>query len=79
MCPPPSANGSRAAACYGVFYRLPAPRARAGSSALVVPKYIVGAVTLVRDTEATGAGRLLLLRQPPGRGWGLPAGLLQPR
>ena len=44
---------------------------------LAVPKYIVGAVTLVRDAEASGAGRLLLLRQPPGRGWGLPAGLLR--
>lgn len=43
---------------------------------MVVPKYVVGAVTLVRDTEATGTGRLLLLRQPPGRSWGLPAGLL---
>jgi 8-oxo-dGTP pyrophosphatase MutT (NUDIX family) len=43
---------------------------------LIVPKYIVGAVTLVYDAEAADPGRLLLLRQPPGRGWGLPAGLL---
>ncbi len=42
-----------------------------------VPKYIVGGVTLVRDSEAPAPGRLLLLRQPPGRGWGLPAGLLR--
>jgi 8-oxo-dGTP pyrophosphatase MutT (NUDIX family) len=44
---------------------------------LVVPKYIVGAVTLVRDAESDGVGRLLLLRQPPGYSWTLPAGLLQ--
>jgi 8-oxo-dGTP pyrophosphatase MutT (NUDIX family) len=42
-----------------------------------VPKYTVGAVTLVLDSEAPGPGRLLLLRQPPGRAWGLPAGLLK--
>jgi 8-oxo-dGTP pyrophosphatase MutT (NUDIX family) len=42
-----------------------------------VPKYIVGAVCLVRDAEADEPGRLLLLRQPPGGRWGLPAGLLQ--
>ena len=40
-------------------------------------KYIVGAVALVRDAEAGPPGRLLLLRQPPGLGWSLPAGLLQ--
>ena len=61
---------------YGVFYRLP-HRVRVRIVRIFVPKYIVGAVTLVRDTEASGAGRLLLLRQPPGRGWGLPAGLLR--
>jgi 8-oxo-dGTP pyrophosphatase MutT (NUDIX family) len=61
---------------YGVFYRLP-HRMRVRIVRIFVPKYIVGAVTLVRDSEAGGAGRLLLLRQPPGRGWGLPAGLLR--
>ena len=61
---------------YRVFYRLPHPMRRR-LVRMAVPKYIVGAVTLVRDTEAPGAGRLLLLRQPPGRGWGLPAGLLR--
>jgi 8-oxo-dGTP pyrophosphatase MutT (NUDIX family) len=44
---------------------------------LAVPKYIVGAVCLVRDADAEKPGRLLLLRQPPGKHWGLPAGLLR--
>ncbi|MFC4021229.1 NUDIX hydrolase [Micromonospora sp. GCM10011542] len=61
---------------YQVFYRLPLP-VRRRLVRLAVPKYIVGAVTLVRDAEADGAGRLLLLRQPPGKGWSLPAGLLE--
>jgi ADP-ribose pyrophosphatase YjhB (NUDIX family) len=61
---------------YAAFYRLP-HSTRRRLVRLAVPKYIVGAVTLVRDTEAADPGRLLLLRQPPGRGWGLPAGLLQ--
>jgi 8-oxo-dGTP diphosphatase len=63
------------ATAYGVFYRLP-PVVRRRLVRLVVPKYIVGAVTLVYDAEAPAPGRMLLLRQPPGRGWGLPAGLL---
>jgi ADP-ribose pyrophosphatase YjhB (NUDIX family) len=63
---------------YGVFYRLPHPLRRR-LVRIAVPKYIVGAVTLVTDAEADpdGPDRLLLLRQPPGRGWGLPAGLLR--
>jgi 8-oxo-dGTP diphosphatase len=64
------------AAVYGAFYRLP-PLIRRRLVRLIVPKYIVGAVTLVYDSEAAAPGRLLLLRQPPGRGWGLPAGLLK--
>ena len=64
------------AAVYGVFYRLPLP-VRRRLVRLIVPKYVVGAVTLLYDSEAPDPGRLLLLRQPPGRGWGLPAGLLQ--
>ncbi len=60
---------------YLTFYRLPR-RVRRRIVRLVVHKYLVGAVAVVRDTEAAGPGRLLLLRQPPGRGWGLPAGLL---
>ncbi len=64
------------AAVYGGFYRLPIP-VRRQIVRLVVQKYVVGAVILVRDSEATtGPGRILLLKQPPGRGWGLPAGLL---
>jgi 8-oxo-dGTP pyrophosphatase MutT (NUDIX family) len=61
---------------YAAFYRLPHSMRRR-LVRVVVPKYIVGAVTLVRDTEAVFPGRLLLLRQPPGTSWGLPAGLLQ--
>jgi ADP-ribose pyrophosphatase YjhB (NUDIX family) len=57
---------------YPIFYRLP-HRVRMRLVRLVVPTYTVGAVVLVRDADT---GRLLLLRQPPGRGWSLPAGLL---
>jgi ADP-ribose pyrophosphatase YjhB (NUDIX family) len=68
-------SGTRAF-LYGVFYRLPhSVRRRLVRAA--VRKYIVGAVTLVRDAEAAEPGRLLLLRQPPGSSWSLPAGLLQ--
>jgi 8-oxo-dGTP pyrophosphatase MutT (NUDIX family) len=63
---------------YRCFYRLP-HAVRRRLVRVAVPKYIVGAVTLVRDAEAEEPGRLLLLRQPPGRAWGLPAGLLQRR
>jgi len=61
---------------YQTFYRLPHP-VRRRLVRLIVPKYLVGAVTIVRDSEAAEPGRLLLLRQPPGRRWGLPAGLLK--
>ncbi|MFC7548371.1 NUDIX hydrolase [Plantactinospora sp. GCM10030261] len=64
------------AVLYGVFYRLPVGFRRRLVK-LAVPKYIVGAVVLVRDTDAAEPGRLLLVRQPPGTKWGLPAGLLQ--
>ncbi|MCA2212476.1 NUDIX domain-containing protein [Jidongwangia harbinensis] len=63
---------------YQIFYRLPVP-ARRNLVRLMVPKYTVGAVTLVLDSEAADPGRLLLLRQPPGHAWGLPAGLLKRR
>lgn len=64
---------------YGAFYRIPFPLRRR-LVRLAMPKYVIGAVTLVRDAEADGAGRLLLVRQPPARrGWGLPAGLLARR
>jgi ADP-ribose pyrophosphatase YjhB (NUDIX family) len=57
---------------FTVFYRLPSS-VRRRLVRLAVGKYIVGAVALVQDEN----DRLLLLRQPPGVGWGLPAGLLQ--
>jgi len=57
---------------YQVFYRMPFKwrrrLVRLGSA-----KFTVGAVVLVRDSE----DRIVLLRQPPGHGWGLPAGLLK--
>ncbi len=61
---------------YGTFYRLPS-RWRRRLVRLATSKYIVGAVVLVRDADAPEPGRILLLRQPPGRGWSLPAGLLK--
>ena len=61
---------------YQAFYRLP-HSVRRRIVRLIVPKYLVGAVTIVRDSEAAAPGRLLLLRQPPGRAWNLPAGLLK--
>jgi 8-oxo-dGTP pyrophosphatase MutT (NUDIX family) len=63
---------------YHVFYRMPGS-VRRRLVRLVVATYLVGAVTLVRDSEALAPGRLLLLRQPPGRRWGVPAGLLKRR
>jgi ADP-ribose pyrophosphatase YjhB (NUDIX family) len=59
---------------YSTFYRLPSS-VRRRLVRLAVGKYIVGAVAVVRDS-APGPERLLLLRQPPGLGWSLPAGLL---
>ncbi|WKU07626.1 NUDIX hydrolase [Micromonospora sp. HUAS LYJ1] len=64
------------AVAYKVFYRLPVS-VRRRLVRLAGPKYVVGAVALVRDSGAAGAGRLLLLRQPPGHSWTLPAGLLR--
>jgi 8-oxo-dGTP pyrophosphatase MutT (NUDIX family) len=61
---------------YQMFYRLPG-NVRRRIVRTIVPKYLVGAVNIIRDSEAPDPGRLLLLRQPPGRGWGLPAGLLK--
>jgi ADP-ribose pyrophosphatase YjhB (NUDIX family) len=61
---------------YEAFYRLPS-RYRRRLVRLGTAKYVVGAVVLVRDADAPEPGRLLLLRQPPDRGWSLPAGLLK--
>jgi ADP-ribose pyrophosphatase YjhB (NUDIX family) len=63
---------------YALFYRLP-QRVRLTLVRLGTPTYTVGAVILLRDAEAEPPGRLLLLRQPPGRGWSLPGGLLAHR
>ncbi|GAA2517708.1 NUDIX hydrolase [Pilimelia columellifera] len=62
---------------YQVFYRLPQP-VRNRIVRWGTRTYVVGAVVLVWDAD-TDRRRLLLLRQPPGRGWGLPAGLLSNR
>jgi len=63
---------------YGIFYRLP-HKTRLRLVRLATPKYTVGAVILIFDVGDDPSGpvrRILLLRQPPGRGWTLPAGLL---
>lgn len=60
---------------FSTFYRLPSP-VRRRLVRTFVGKYILGAVAIVRDSSASGSDRLLLLRQPPGVGWSLPAGLL---
>ena len=61
---------------YQLFYRMPGSLRRR-LVRMVMPKYLVGAVTLITDADAPDPGRLLLLRQPPGVRWGLPAGLLK--
>lgn len=61
---------------FKIFYALPSS-VRRRLVRLVVGKYIVGAVALVRDSDAPAPGRLLLLRQPSGVGWTVPAGLLR--
>jgi 8-oxo-dGTP pyrophosphatase MutT (NUDIX family) len=58
---------------YGIFYRLH-PKVRLHLVRLATPTYTVGAVVLIFSPRRE---RLLLLRQPPGRGWSLPAGLLE--
>jgi ADP-ribose pyrophosphatase YjhB (NUDIX family) len=66
---------------YITFYRMPLP-VRRGLAKMISPRYVVGAVTILRDSEAAAAGgpdRVLLLRQPHRGGWGLPAGLLKRR
>ncbi len=59
-------------AIYKTFYRLPKPLRRR-IVRIAAPTYTVGAVMMVYSTDRS---QLLLLRQPPGHGWGLPAGLL---
>jgi 8-oxo-dGTP pyrophosphatase MutT (NUDIX family) len=62
---------------YQVAYRIPA-RWRRRLVRVAMPKYIIGAVVLVRDADSdpAGPGRILLQRQPPGHGWSIPGGLL---
>lgn len=60
------------AVAYKVFYALPKV-VRRRLVRVVAPTYTVGAVMMVYSPDRT---RILLLRQPPGFGWGLPAGLL---
>jgi ADP-ribose pyrophosphatase YjhB (NUDIX family) len=61
---------------FDTFYRLPA-HWRRRLVRLGTAKFVVGAVVLVREADQAGSGRIVLLRQPPGRAWGLPAGLLK--
>jgi 8-oxo-dGTP pyrophosphatase MutT (NUDIX family) len=63
---------------FATFYRLPA-RWRRRLARLGSARYIVGAVLLVRDADPAAPERLVLVRQPPGRAWSLPAGLLKRR
>lgn len=71
----PAAVRALRLAAFRAFYRLP-PRWRRQLVRMGSAHYIVGAVTIVRDGDAPAPGRILLLRQPPGRGWTLPGGLL---
>nr|WP_232805730.1 NUDIX hydrolase [Glycomyces xiaoerkulensis] len=58
-----------------VFYSLPHPMRRR-IVRIVTPTYTLGSVVLVMDQARE---HLLMLRQPPGRRWTLPAGLLNRR
>ncbi len=64
---------------YRVAYKMPGKWRRL-MVRTAMPKFIVGAVVLVFDADArndaTGAGRIVLQRQPPGHGWSIPGGLL---
>ncbi|GAA1744433.1 NUDIX domain-containing protein [Luedemannella helvata] len=63
-------------AFYRAFYSMPV-RLRVRVVRLFSAKFIVGSVVIVQDSDAPEPGRLLLLRQPPGVGWSLPAGLME--
>lgn len=58
-----------------VFYSLPHP-VRRRIVRIATPTYTLGSVVLVMDE---GREQLLMLRQPPGKRWTLPAGLLNRR
>src|SRR4051794_9511864 len=57
---------------YRTFYRLPG-RWKRRIVRTFQPTYTVGAVAIIRDPALA---QILLLRQPPGAGWSLPAGLM---
>jgi len=59
---------------YRAFYGMPASWRRRAARTLQ-PRYIVGAVVMLRQSAPDGE-RLLLLRQPPGNGWSVPGGLM---
>jgi ADP-ribose pyrophosphatase YjhB (NUDIX family) len=71
--PPDPAGRTLRRAFYRTFYGLPA-HWRRRIVRLFQPRYIIGAVALVRTDD--GPDQLLLLRQPPDKGWSLPAGLM---
>ncbi|MER7277454.1 NUDIX hydrolase [Dactylosporangium sp. NPDC000244] len=65
-------RGRVRALAYRTFYRLPG-RWKRRIVRTFQPTYTIGAVAIVRDPALT---QILLLRQPPGAGWSLPAGLM---
>jgi 8-oxo-dGTP pyrophosphatase MutT (NUDIX family) len=65
-------RGRVRALAYRTFYRLPG-RWKRRLVRTFQPTYTIGAVVIVRDPQLT---QILLLRQPPGAGWSLPAGLM---
>jgi ADP-ribose pyrophosphatase YjhB (NUDIX family) len=69
-----SASAGIRRGAYRAFYALPGPMRRR-LVRLLMARYTVGAVALVRDPGVPE--RLLLLRQPRAQGWSLPAGLLK--
>ncbi|MEU6860204.1 NUDIX hydrolase [Glycomyces sp. NPDC046736] len=58
-----------------VFYSLPIA-VRRRIVRVATPTYTLGSVVLVMNEDRS---RLLMLRQPPGRRWSLPAGLMNRR
>jgi 8-oxo-dGTP pyrophosphatase MutT (NUDIX family) len=72
----PSVRRRLRAHAYRFFYSLPS-RWRVRVVRLFSQKFILGSVALVRDADAAAPGRIVLLRQPPGLGWSLPAGLMK--
>jgi ADP-ribose pyrophosphatase YjhB (NUDIX family) len=63
------------AVAYRAAYRLPGS-VRRRLVRIAMPTYTIGSVVIVRDSTAPEPGRILLIRQPPGHGWSIPAGLM---